>query len=98
MRRGLKYFEAPPKALVKLPSIIAIRVRIRESNGIDPASELRTLFERKPGNAQVRLKLEKPYDFIAMMDVPFRVRPDKEFKAEIERICGGDDFEVLEKA
>ena len=86
------------KALVKLPSIIAIRVRIRESNGIDPAAELRTLFERKPGNAQVRLKLEKPYDFIAMMDVPFRVRPDKEFKAEIERICGGDAFEVLEKA
>jgi hypothetical protein len=26
------------------------------------------------------------------------VRPDREFKAEIERICGGDAFEVLEKA
>jgi len=85
-------------ALVKLPSIVAIRVRIREANGLDPAAELRSLFERKPGNAQVRLKLEKPQDFIAMMDVPLRVRPDKEFKQEIERICGGDAFEVLEKA
>ena len=85
-------------ALVKLPSIIAIRVRIREAGDSDPATELRELFARKPGKAQVRFKLEKPRDFIAMMDVPVKVRPDREFKAEIERICGGDAFEVLEKA
>ena len=85
-------------ALVKLPSIIAIRVRIREASESDPAGELRELFARKPGNAQVRFKLEKPRDFIAMMDVPVKVRPDREFKAEIARICGGDAFEVLEKA
>jgi DNA polymerase-3 subunit alpha len=85
-------------ALVKLPSIIAIRVRLRETSESDPAGELRELFARKPGNAQVRFKLEKPRDFIAMMDVPVKVRPDREFKAEIARICGGDAFEVLEKA
>jgi hypothetical protein len=73
-------------------------VRIREAGDSDPAVELKELFARKPGKAQVRFKLEKPRDFIAMMDVPVKVRPDREFKAEIERICGGDAFEVLEKA
>jgi hypothetical protein len=30
-----------------------------------------------------------------VMDVASRVRPDKEFKAEIERICGPESIEVL---
>jgi hypothetical protein len=29
------------------------------------------------------------------MDVTTRVRPDKEFKAEVERICGPEALEVL---
>ncbi|MFN7647882.1 MAG: DNA polymerase III subunit alpha, partial [Acidobacteriota bacterium] len=64
-------------ALVKLPSIIAIRVRIREAGDSDPATELRELFARKPGKAQVRFKLDKPREFISMMDVPGKVRPDR---------------------
>jgi hypothetical protein len=30
-----------------------------------------------------------------ILDVPAKVRPDKEFKAELVRICGGDSLEVL---
>jgi hypothetical protein len=30
-----------------------------------------------------------------LLDVPSRVRPDKEFKGEIARICGKDMIEVM---
>jgi DNA polymerase-3 subunit alpha len=81
-------------ARVALPSLISIRVRIAQ-NGNDKAEALHSLFGRKPGNAQVRLRLEKPRDFSVILDVTSRVRPDKEFCAEIERICGPESLEVL---
>jgi DNA polymerase-3 subunit alpha len=81
-------------ARVALPSLISIRVRIAQ-NGVDKAEALHQLFHRKPGEAQVRLRLEKPRDFSVILDVTSRVRPDKEFCAEIERICGPEALEVL---
>jgi DNA polymerase-3 subunit alpha len=79
---------------VPLPSLISIKVYVGR-NGIDRASELQTLFARKPGNTQVRLRLESTRDFSVILDVPVKVRPDKEFKGEIARICGPDMLEVL---
>ncbi len=79
---------------VPLPSLISIKVYVGR-NGIDRASELQTLFARKPGNTQVRLRLEPSKDFSVILDVPVKVRPDKEFKGEIARICGPDMLEVL---
>jgi DNA polymerase-3 subunit alpha len=81
-------------ARVPLPSLISIKVRIGR-NGLDRASELSRLFHEKPGDTQVRLRLEAVGDFAVLLDVPARVRPDKAFKAEIERICGVEMFEVL---
>jgi DNA polymerase-3 subunit alpha len=81
------------QARVSLPSLISIRVRI--DNGLDRAEQLKTLFDRKQGQTGVRLKLEKPKDFTLHLDVTARVLPDKEFKAEIERICGPESIEVL---
>jgi hypothetical protein len=43
----------------------------------------------------VRLRLEAARDFSLVLDVPAKVRLDKEFKAEIVRICGPDMMEVL---
>ena len=48
-----------------------------------------------PGETQVRLRLEAARDFSLVLDVPAKVRLDKEFKAEIVRICGPDMMEVL---
>lgn len=81
-------------ARVGFPTVISIHVRLA-SNGADRASELQSLFTRKRGSTQVRLKLEKPRDFTLMLDVPDKIQPDKEFRAEIERICGPDAIEVL---
>jgi DNA polymerase-3 subunit alpha len=81
-------------ARVPLPTLISIKVFVGR-NGIDRASELQTLFARKPGSTQVRLRLESARDFSVILDVPVKVRPDKEFKGEIARICGPDMIEVL---
>jgi DNA polymerase III subunit alpha len=81
------------QARVNLPSLISIRVRIDKE--LDRAEQLKALFDRKQGETGVRLKLEKPKDFTLHLDVSARVLPDKEFKAEIERICGPESIEVL---
>jgi DNA polymerase III subunit alpha len=81
-------------ARVPLPSLIAIRIRLSQ-NGHERAEALSDLFGRKPGGAEVRLRLEKPKDFSIILDVTTRVRPDKEFRAEVERICGPESMEIL---
>jgi DNA polymerase-3 subunit alpha len=101
---------APPKlsiqdiiplavARVNLPTLISIRVGL-SSNGavngnLDKAEALNQLFARKQGETEVRLRLEKPRDFSVILDVTRKVRPDKEFWAEVERICGPESVEVL---
>ena len=81
-------------ARVPLPTLISVKVFVGR-NGIDRATELRQLFERKPGETQVRLRLEASRDFSVILDVPAKVRPDREFRAELNRICGPDMMEVL---
>ncbi len=65
-----------------LPSLISVKVFVGR-NGIDRADELRQLFDRKPGETQVRLRLEAARDFSVILDVPAKVRPDREFRAEL---------------
>jgi DNA polymerase-3 subunit alpha len=79
---------------VNLPTLISIRISIG-NNGNDRAAALTDLFARKRGDTEVRLRLEKPRDFSVILDVTTRVRPDKEFKAEVERICGPEALEIL---
>jgi DNA polymerase III subunit alpha len=81
-------------ARVALPTLISVKVFVGR-NGIDRAAELRQLFERKPGDTQVRLRLEAVRDFSVILDVPSKVRPDREFVAELARICGPDVMEIL---
>ena len=106
--RGLVLPEenAPPKVSVQditpldvarldLPSLISIRVWVGRNGPNQAAEELLRLFSEKPGPTEVRLRLEKPRDFSVILDVPAKVRPDREFKAAVERICGADALEVL---
>jgi len=97
---------APPKlsiqemvplddARVNLPSLISIRVYLKEEAAESKAEQLNQLFRRKRGATEVRLRLEKPKDFSVIMDVATKVRPDREFRAELERICGPESLEVL---
>ncbi|HLI85926.1 MAG TPA: DNA polymerase III subunit alpha [Bryobacteraceae bacterium] len=106
--RGLALPEdnAPPKISVQeivsldnvrvdLPSVIAIRVWLGRNGANDKAAALHELFERKRGETQVRLRLELPREFSVLLDVPERVRPDREFRSQVERICGPESMEKV---
>ena len=80
-------------ARVDMPSVISIRVWLGRNGGTDRAAALDELFKRKPGETQVRLRLESPRDFSVLLDVPAKVRPDKEFRAALEAICGAECLE-----
>ncbi len=106
MVRGLALPEesGPPKisvqeivaldnARVDLPAVISIRVWLGRSGSVDKAQALEELFRRKPGETQVRLRLEAPRDFSVLLDVPAKVRPDREFRKVVEEICGAEAIE-----
>ncbi len=88
--------EIVPLELVRvpMPSLVSVRVRLGK-NGIDRAAELSKLFAEKPGDTHVRLRLESPGAFSVLLDIPAQVRPDRTFRAELERICGADALETL---
>ena len=79
------------KAYVPLPTLISIKVRLGKTD----AQALQQVFKNKPGETQVRLRLEAPRDFSVILDVPAKVRPDREFRAAIEQMCGAEALEVL---
>jgi DNA polymerase-3 subunit alpha len=82
-------------ARLHLPTLISIRVGVGSNGAGDRAAALNQLFEKKRGETEVRLRLEKPRDFSVILDVATKVRPDKEFRAEVERICGPEAVEIL---
>lgn len=81
-------------ARVSVPTLISVKVPIGR-NGADRAEELKQLFERKQGQTQVRLQLNFPRNFNVTLDVPNKIKPDREFKAELIRICGPEALQVL---
>jgi DNA polymerase-3 subunit alpha len=80
-------------ARVDFAAWISIRVWLGRNGGVDRAKALEELFQRKPGETQVRLRLEAARDFSVLLDVPAKVRPDKEFRAQVEAICGAESIE-----
>jgi DNA polymerase-3 subunit alpha len=82
-------------ARLNLPTLISIRIPVGTNGSVDKAEALNQLFSRKQGETEVRLRLEKPRDFSVILDVTPKVRPDKEFWAEVERICGPESVEIL---
>ncbi len=82
-------------ARVNLPSLISIKIPVNGTGDPDRSAALLQLFADKPGETEVRLRLEKKRDFSVILDVTAKVRPDKEFKAEVARICGAEALEIL---
>ena len=82
-------------ARIDLPSVISIRVWLGRNGGVDRAQALEEIFRRKPGGTAVRLRLEAPRDFAVLLDVSAKVRPDKEFRAAVEALCGAECIEKV---
>jgi DNA polymerase-3 subunit alpha len=96
---------APPKIAVAemiplegaepaLASAVVIRVRLGKGNGT-VARQLLELFGQKPGEAPVRLELEREGEFEAQLQPEARVRPDAEFAARARAICGTDSVLLI---
>ena len=79
-----------PVQWCKMPSTW---VWLGRNGEVDRAQALHELFQRKPGPTQVRLRLEAPRDFSVLLDVEAKVRPDREFRAAVEAICGAECIE-----
>ncbi|MDZ7638033.1 MAG: OB-fold nucleic acid binding domain-containing protein [Bryobacterales bacterium] len=84
-------------AFVKFPLLVSIRVPLEPGkHGTDSrAARVRALFERKPGDTEVQLIVEKTREFSATMTVELKIKPDREFKAELARLCGDDAYQVI---
>jgi DNA polymerase-3 subunit alpha len=84
-------------AFVKFPLLVSIRVPVEpgKRNGDSRATRLHELFLRKPGDTEVQLILEKKSEFSAMMTTELKVKPDREFRAEVARLCGEDAYQVI---
>jgi DNA polymerase-3 subunit alpha len=78
---------------VQYPTLISIRVPLGKRP--EAAGSLWELFARKSGDTAVRLRLEKAGDFSLVLDLSEKVRPDREFRQDLERICGPGSYEVL---
>jgi DNA polymerase-3 subunit alpha len=77
---------------VPIPSLISIKVWLgREGR----AEQLENLFRTRPGDTQVRLRLEASGDFSALLDIPVKVRADRTFRSELAKICGEGAIEIL---
>ena len=84
----------PLGAETPLRSTVIIRVRLQGENG-GAARQLFDLFQKKPGEASVRLELEREREFQALLEPDLRVQPDAEFVSTVEKICGKHSVRLL---
>jgi DNA polymerase III subunit alpha len=80
---------------ITLPSLMQIIVKLNRFGGKSAAEEIHRLFQSKPGDARVRLRVEKAKDFSVTLDLVDKVCPDKEFRTAVETLCGPDSLEVM---
>ena len=82
-------------ARVSMPAQIALTVRLNgEAAGGETAAKLQELFAAKPGETDVLLRLVREKDFAVLYDIAARVSPDREFKQQVEIICGKGALEL----
>jgi DNA polymerase-3 subunit alpha len=83
---------------VPLPAQISITVRLDNGHGSgngETAAKLRELFESKPGETDVRLRLLRSKDFLMFYDLATRVKADREFRQAVEELCGSGSLEIM---
>jgi DNA polymerase-3 subunit alpha len=107
VRGGIRSEEgAPPKvsvneivpldnARVTLPAQVSITLKLGNGNGGDAIARLQELVQSKPGDTDVRLRLLRSKDFLVFYDIAQRVCADRDFRLQVEEICGRGSLEVM---
>ena len=82
-------------ARADLPRQVSITIRLDNGRTQQTVDRLRELFSSKPGDTDVRLRLLKKKDFLLFYDLADHVRADRDFRQQVERICGEGSLEVV---
>jgi DNA polymerase-3 subunit alpha len=82
-------------AKIPLPRAIRIRVPL-ESSAEATVDGLHTLFSERKGEARVLFDVERPGDFMVVMEAEgYNVLPDRNFIARVEQLCGRGSVRVI---
>ena len=57
------------------------------------ASRLRELVDGYPGQTNLSLRLERPRQYLVVLDIDARVNPNRQFRKQLEGLCGRDALE-----
>ena len=57
------------------------------------ASRLRELVDGHPGQTNLSFRLERPRQYLVVLDIDARVNPNRQFRKQIEGLCGQDALE-----
>ena len=57
------------------------------------ASRLRELVDGHPGQTNLSLRLERPRQYVVVLDIDARVNPSRKFRKQVEGLCGQDALE-----
>jgi len=57
------------------------------------ASRLRELVDGHPGQTNLSFRLERPRQYVVVLDIDARVNPTRQFRKQIEGLCGRDALE-----
>ena len=82
-------------ARADLPRQVSITIRLDNGGTRQTVDRLRELFSSKPGDTDVRLRLLKQKDFLLFYDLADHVRADRDFRQQVEQICGAGSLEVV---
>jgi DNA polymerase-3 subunit alpha len=83
------------EAKVPLPTALRIRI-LAESATEDTVSALHALFHDRPGEAKVLFDVERPGDFMVVMEAEgYNVMPDRNFIGRVEELCGRGSVRVI---
>jgi DNA polymerase III subunit alpha len=83
------------EAKVPLPRAIRIRIPLETSRD-SIVDDLHLLFLERPGEAKVLFDVERPGDFMVVMEAEgYNVVPDRAFIARVEQLCGRGSLRVI---
>ena len=78
------------------PEQAYLTLKLNGASEIDSvAGRLRDLVDGYPGQTNLRIRLERPRQYVVVFDVDAMVNPSPGFRAEVKEICGRDALELL---
>ncbi|MDE0108591.1 MAG: DNA polymerase III subunit alpha [Bryobacterales bacterium] len=81
-------------ARVPQPEHAYVSLRLSSENEVGSvASRLRELVDGHPGQTNLSLRLERPRQYLVVLDVDARVNPNRRFREQVAGLCGQDALE-----